>query len=76
MEEQHEKRNEIKDLQQELKDAIIKQKQATEERVLQAVDAVGEVKDRVVEGLKEGADEATKATRTVGKVTNSGWWPW
>ncbi|OAL53170.1 hypothetical protein IQ07DRAFT_585113 [Pyrenochaeta sp. DS3sAY3a] len=76
IEEQYEKRTEIKDLQQELKDVIVQQKQVAGEMVLQAVDAVGEVKDKVAEGVKEGANEAAKATGTVGKVAQGGWWPW
>jgi hypothetical protein len=31
---------------------------------------------RVVEGVKEGANEAAKATGTVGKIAQGGWWPW
>lgn len=59
-----------------MKDVIIQQKQVAEGKVLQAVDAVGDVKDKVVEGVKEGANEAAKATGTVGKVAQGGWWPW
>lgn len=76
IEEQHEKRTEIKGLQRELKAAIVQQKQVAEEKVLEAVDAVGEVKDRVVDSVKEGANEAAKATGTVGKIAQGGWWPW
>ncbi|KAJ4370498.1 hypothetical protein N0V83_005019 [Neocucurbitaria cava] len=76
IEEQHDKNTEIKDLQQELRDAVLQQTQNAQDKVSQAVDAMGEAKDRIVEGVKDGADEAARATGAVGRVAKGGWWPW
>jgi N-acetylmuramic acid 6-phosphate (MurNAc-6-P) etherase len=49
----------------------------------QATDAIererqelGQAVDVVVEEVKEGADEVSKATGAVGRVARGGWWPW
>ncbi|KAF2133929.1 hypothetical protein P153DRAFT_362961 [Dothidotthia symphoricarpi CBS 119687] len=82
IEEKHELRMEIRDLQRELGDALRQQKLAAQETIDGAVEAVGEVRDRVVAGVgevadsvKEGAEEATKATDAVRRVAKGGWWP-
>lgn len=83
IEEKHDKKIEIRDLQRELGDALRQQKLSAQQTIDGAVEAVGEAKDRVVAGVgeavnnvREGAEEATKATDAVGKVAKGGWWPW
>ncbi|KAH7391961.1 hypothetical protein BKA66DRAFT_439739 [Pyrenochaeta sp. MPI-SDFR-AT-0127] len=76
IEEQHDKNTEIKDLQQELREAILEQRQVAQKKASQAVDAMGEAKDKVLEIAREGADDAVKASGAVGKVAKGGWWPW
>jgi hypothetical protein len=73
IEEAHDKDTEVRSLQQELKEAVASRIQKQEGGVVAKVEQVG---DKVVEGVKEGADEAAKATGAVGKVAKGGWWPW
>jgi hypothetical protein len=61
IEEAHDKRTEIKGLQNELASAI-----NTKRREAEGV--VEEVKDKVVEG--------TEAVSVAGRVKKGGWWPW
>jgi hypothetical protein len=73
IEEAHDKSTEVRSLQQELREAVASRIQKQEEGVVGKAEQVGE---KVVEGVKEGADEAAKATGAVGKVAKGGWWPW
>ncbi|EUC40901.1 hypothetical protein COCMIDRAFT_107600 [Bipolaris oryzae ATCC 44560] len=83
IEERHETRLEIAELQQELKQALEKQSQEVQEKWDRAAEMLqrekhelGEAVDAVVEEVKEGADEVGRGTRAVGKVAGGGWWPW
>ncbi|EUC33215.1 hypothetical protein COCVIDRAFT_38608 [Bipolaris victoriae FI3] len=83
VEERHETRLEIAELQQELKQALEKQSQAAQEKWDRAAEVLqrekhelGEAVDAVVEEVREGADEVGRGTRAVGKVAGGGWWPW
>lgn len=73
IEEAHDKATEVRGLQQELREAVASRIQKQEDGVVGKVELVGE---KVVEGVREGADEAAKATGAVGKVAKGGWWPW
>jgi hypothetical protein len=70
-------------LQEELRQAIEKQRYMAQQKWGQATEAIEREKeefsqavDAVVEEVKEGADEVGKGTRAVGKVARGGWWPW
>lgn len=76
IEEAHDKKSEISDLQRQLKEAVLQQKHTAQDKISQAVGAASEVKDIAVDSVKEGLDEAKKTTDAVGKVAKGGWWPW
>ncbi|KAH9860647.1 hypothetical protein J1614_011978 [Plenodomus biglobosus] len=62
----YEERREIAGLQRELRDAVTQQQQ--QQQVGKLGEVVGEVRDKVVEGVK--------GTEVVGRVGKGGWWPW
>lgn len=68
IEEAHDKKSEIKGLQEKLAGAMNHQKREAESVVEKVGDKVGAVADKVVEGT-EGAGVA-------GRVKKGGWWPW
>lgn len=68
VEEAHDKKTEIRDLQIELREALERQK----ERVGEVVDAVGDVVDETREKLVDGA----RSAGAVREVAKGGWWPW
>jgi predicted Holliday junction resolvase-like endonuclease len=83
VEERHDTRSEIAELQEELRQALEKQRHMAQQKWGQAAEAMqreknelGEAVDAVVEEVREGADEVGKGTRVVGKVASGGWWPW
>lgn len=76
VEEAHDKKVEIGDLQRQLREAVIQQKDAAKDKIGQAVDEAREVKDIAVESVKDGVDEAKKTASVGGKVAGGGWWPW
>ncbi|CAN9259295.1 unnamed protein product [Alternaria alternata] len=74
---------EIRDLQEELRQAIEKQRLIAQEKWGQATEAFekekeefGQAVDAVTEEFKEGVDEVGKGTRAVSRVARGGWWPW
>lgn len=72
IEEKHDKSTEVADLQEQLREALARQK-------AKAGDVVEETKEAgraVAESVKEGGEEVVKATGAVGKVAKGGWWPW
>ncbi|KAI4642250.1 hypothetical protein J4E93_007394 [Alternaria ventricosa] len=83
IEETHDTKAEIRDLQEELRQAIEKQRWMAQQKWGQATEAMerereefGQAVDAVVEEVREGADEVGKGTRAVGRVARGGWWPW
>ncbi|RAR01214.1 hypothetical protein DDE82_006673 [Stemphylium lycopersici] len=83
IEETHAARSEVAELQQELRQALEKQRLLAQEKWGQAAELIekekeelGQAVDAVVDEVREGADEVGKGTRAVGKVAGGGWWPW
>ncbi|CAN9181528.1 unnamed protein product [Alternaria alternata] len=83
IEETHDTKAEIRDLQEELRQAIEKQRLIAQEKWGQATEAFekekeefGQAVDAVTEEFKEGVDEVGKGTRAVSRVARGGWWPW
>jgi hypothetical protein len=83
IEEKHGKLVEIGDLQEQLRDAVAKQKARAGDVVDEVVGKVGEYAEdtkeagrAVVESVREGKEEVVKTTEAVGKVAGGGWWPW
>lgn len=83
IEETHDTKAEIRDLQEELRQAIEKQRLIAQEKWGQAAEAFekekeefGQAVDAVTEEFKEGVDEVGKGTRAVSRVARGGWWPW
>lgn len=90
IEEKDTKSTEIRDLQEELRLAILAQKQRAGEALDELGDKVDEYKAKlddlteeakeagraVAESVREGTEEVGKGTRAVGKVAGGGWWPW
>jgi hypothetical protein len=83
IEEKHDITAEIRDLQKELREAILLQKQRAGDAVDEVWDKVDEYAEdakeagrAVVESVREGGEDLTKGTRAVGRVAGGGWWPW
>jgi hypothetical protein len=83
IEETHDTKAEIRDLQEELRQAIEKQRYMAQQKWGEATEALerekaefGQAVDAVTEEFKEGVDEVGKGTRAVGRVARGGWWPW
>ncbi|KAF2630621.1 hypothetical protein BU25DRAFT_407913 [Macroventuria anomochaeta] len=68
IEEAHEKKSEIKGLQEELAGAINSKRREAEGMVDRVGEKVGEVKDKMLEG--------TEGVGVAGRVKKGGWWPW
>lgn len=68
IEEAHDKKSEIKGLQNELAAAINSKRRDAEGVAEKVGEKVGEVKDKVLEG--------TEGVGVAGRVKKGGWWPW
>jgi predicted nucleic acid-binding Zn-ribbon protein len=83
MEEKHTKTLEVADLQDQLREALARQKARAGDVVDEVMHKVDEFTEEtkeagraVAESVREGREEVGKATETVGKVAGGGWWPW
>ncbi|KAH4858110.1 hypothetical protein HBH68_029420 [Parastagonospora nodorum] len=72
IEQKHGKASEIGDLQEQLREAVAKQKAKAGD----VVDEVAEAGRAVAESVREGTEEVVKTTEAVAKVAGGGWWPW
>ncbi|KAK1919481.1 hypothetical protein P3342_001773 [Pyrenophora teres f. teres] len=83
IEETHNTKAEIRDLQEELRQAIEKQRYMAQQKWGQATEAMEREReeleqaiDAVVGEVKEGVDGVGKGTRVASRVARGGWWPW
>ncbi|KAI0592403.1 hypothetical protein TUN199_00565 [Pyrenophora tritici-repentis] len=83
IEETHDTEAEIRDLQEELRQAIEKQRYMAQQKWGQATEAMEREReeleqaiDAVVGEVREGVDGVGKGTRVASRVARGGWWPW
>jgi ElaB/YqjD/DUF883 family membrane-anchored ribosome-binding protein len=83
IEDTHTKSREVSDLQDQLREALAKQKAKAGDVVDEVLGKVEEYAEdtkeagrAVAESVREGKEEVVKTTGAVGKVAGGGWWPW